>query len=293
MKQEKPVIANKIIVCILTPETENDNNLFEQLKNLIASNTIESRHLLSPDDTEAPGKEYTENNLLRYFIIPNAYVGGLKFDLKFAVNSTDETETVTEINYQKLFQFLNQLAVSVTETAITTVLYASEDSILSASGNYRKLQEKEAVLKTEFHDYLSGVLRDTLFEKAVNEVDEDGNPDPNRIFEISMDVINTKFFQHPELNLSGNMGEQQQFEKVKESCSSFVNTLIRHSCKSVNVLEICESEVFDISVDAESLSKISPESVQQISFDINLRNYQISKMDTEAGNVDCIIPANG
>lgn len=234
------------------------------------------------------GKEYAENDLLRYFMIPNAYANGLRFNMKFSVNPNDEKEMVSEINYQKLIQFFTQLAVSVTETTITTALYESEKSITSGMEHYRSLKEKEMMLKTDFHEYLSKILRDEFYRRAINEVDEDGYVDHNRIFEIAMDVINTKFFEHPELRLL----ENESFTEVKESCSSFVQTLIEHSCKRINVLETHEAEVLDVSVDSETLSKIAPEQIQQVTFEVGLRNYQISKMDTENGTVDCIIPAN-
>ncbi len=234
------------------------------------------------------GREYAENDLLRYFMIPNAYANGLRFTMKFSVNPNEEKEMVSEINYQKLIQFFTQLAVSVTETVITTALYESEKSISSDMGHYRELKEKEAKLKTDFHEYLSKVLRDEFYRRALNEVDEEGCIDHNRIFEIAMDVINAKFFEHPELHLYND----ESFTDIKESCSSFVQTLIERSCRRVNVLETRETEVLDVAIDSETLSKVTPEQIQQVSFDVGLRNYQISKMDTENGAVDCIIPAN-
>jgi len=234
------------------------------------------------------GKEYAENALLRYFMIPNAYAGGLQFNMKFAVNPVEEKETVSEINYHKLMQFFTQLAVSVTETAITTALYESERSIESGIENYRKLKEKEAVLKTDFREYLSKTLRDEFYRQAINDVDKEGYVDHNRIFEIAMEVINAKFFEHPELKLRKN----EAFSDVKEACSSFVQTLIERSCKRINVLETRETEILDVSIDSETLSKIAPEQIQHVTFEVGLRNYQISKMDTENGTIDCIIPAN-
>ncbi|MDR1370673.1 MAG: hypothetical protein LBJ72_11215 [Dysgonamonadaceae bacterium] len=236
------------------------------------------------------GKQYAENDLLRYFMIPNASASGMTFNLKFAVNPVQETETVSEINYQKLLEFFTQLSVSVTETVITTALYASEESVLKNPNSYRKLKNREQVLRTAFQDYLSGVLRDELVKKGINEVDTNGNIDHNRIFEIAMEVINRKFFEHPELNLQADGDEH--LNEIRESCSSFVDTLVVQLCRRVNVLETRQEEMLDISVDTETLSKTAPENLQQISFDVNLRNYQISRMDTENGSRDCIIPAN-
>jgi hypothetical protein len=236
------------------------------------------------------GKEYAENDLLRYFMIPNACANGLTFNLKFAVNPSVETETVSGINYQRLIQFFSQLSVSVAETTITTTLFSSEGSIVSGLGNYRKIKEKEQALKTGFHDYLSGILREELIKKAINEVDDEGYPDHTRIFEVAMDVINRKFFEHPELDFGKN-GEDM-LNEIKETCSSFVSTLIEHSCKRMNVKETHEHETLDIAVDAESLSKVASEQIQQVCFTVNLRNYQVSKIDTENGSRDCVIPAN-
>ncbi len=233
------------------------------------------------------GREYAENDLLRYFMIPNAYAGGLRFNMKFAVNPSDEKETVSEINYQKLIRFFTQLAASVSETVITTALYESEKSVTSDMEHYHGLKEKEAMLKTDFHKYLSKILRDEFYRLAISEVDKDGCIDHNRIFEIAMNVINEKFFKHPELHLSQN----ESFTDVEESCSSFVQTLVEHSCKRINVIETSEMEVLDVAIDSETLSKIAPEQIQQVTFEVGLRNYQISKMDTENGAVDCIIPA--
>jgi hypothetical protein len=236
------------------------------------------------------GREYAENDLLRYFMIPNASAGNMAFNMKFVVNPAGEKETVSEINYSKLIQFFSLLAVSVTETAITTALYASEGSIVKGDGNFRKLKDREQVLKTDFHDYLSGILRDELLKKAVNEVDNEGNPDHNRIFEIVMDVVRSRFLEHPELNLRAN--SEESFNEISESCTSFIGTLVERSCKKANFLETREEETLDIVVDAETLSKTEPENIQQVAFNVNLRNYQIGVMDTENGSRNCIIPAN-
>lgn len=236
------------------------------------------------------GKEYTENDLLRYFMIPNAFANGLTFNLKFAVKSTDEIESVKGIDYQKLYQFFSQLAVSVAETTITSALYTAEGSIVKGLRNYQKLKDKEAILRNEYHDYLSKLLRKAFIEKAINEIDSDGNPDHNKIAEIAMEVIDQKFFNHPELQLE-NIGIEY-FNDIKNACSSFVNTLIEHSCKHINVLETRESEILDIIIDEKSLVDIPPENIQQISFNVNLRNYQISKTDSLEGSVNCIIPVD-
>jgi hypothetical protein len=265
-------------------------NIMAKLRNIVGCilNEFTQAQHLANNYAARLGKEYAENDMLRYFMIPNAYAGSLQFNMKFAVNPVEEKETVLEINYQKLTQFFTQLAVSVTETVITTALYESEKSISSGMENYRKLKEKEAILKTDFHEYLSKTLRDEFCRRAINEVDGEGYVDHNRIFEIAMEVINAKFFEHPELQLCKN----ESFQDIKESCSSFVQTLIERSCKRINVLEVRETEVLDVSIDSETLSKIAPGQVQQVKFVVGLRNYQISKMDTENGAVDCIIPAN-
>jgi hypothetical protein len=264
-----------------------------KLRNLVSCilNEFTQAQHLANNYAARIGKEYAENDLLRYFMIPNAFASGLTFNLKFAVHPSVETESVSGINYQRLIQFFSQLSVSVAETAITTALFSSEGSLVSGLGNYRKIKEKEQALKTGFHDHLAGRLREALIEKAINEVDEEGYPDHTRIFEIAMDVISRRFFAHPELDFSENGAEA--LNEIKETCSTFVSTLIEHSCKRVNVKETHEHETLDIAVDAESLSKVAPEQIQQVCFTVGLRNYQVSKMDTENGSRDCIIPANG
>jgi hypothetical protein len=237
------------------------------------------------------GREYAENDLLRYFMIPNACAGNLAFSLKFVVNPSEEKETVLEINYSRLIQFFSQLAVSVTETAITTVLYASEGGIVDGTAGRRKLKEKEEELKTDFHEYLSTVLREELVRKAIDEVDADGIPDHNRIFEIAMDVVRRKFLEHSELHLRAE--GQESFDEIGESCSSFIGTLIERSCKRMSFLESRQEDVLDVAIDSKTLSETAPENIHQLTFNVNLRNYQISKVDTENGCRDCIIPANG
>ncbi|MDR0711527.1 MAG: hypothetical protein LBF67_04170 [Prevotellaceae bacterium] len=260
-----------------------------KLRNIIGcilNEFTEAQHLAN-NHAARLGKEYAENDLLRYFMIPNAYAGGLQFHLKFAVNPSEETETVTEVNYRRLIQFFTQLSVSVAETAITTTLYASERSIVVGMEQYRKLKEREQALKTDFHEYLAKILREELIRKAINEVDNEGYPDHNRIFEIAMETINDRFFEHLELRLSDN----KSFVDVKESCSSFVATLIEHSCKRMNVLETREAEILEIAIDTGTLANITPEQLQEVTFEVNLRNFQISRMETENGVMDCIIPA--
>ncbi|MDR2814508.1 MAG: hypothetical protein LBB79_07655 [Prevotellaceae bacterium] len=261
-----------------------------KLRNIVGcilSEFTEAQHLANNYSARL-GREYAENDLLRYFMIPNACAGGLRFNLKFAVNPSSEVETVTEVNYQKLIQFFTQLSVSITETAITTTLYESSKSIITDVERYRKLKEKEQALRTDFHEYLSKILREALIKKAIGEVDKDGYVDHNRIFEIAMEVINAHFFEHPELQLS----EADSFIDVKESCSSFVETLIEHSCKRINVLETHETEALDVAIDSGTLSKVAPEQIQQVAFEVNLRSFHISRMETENGTMDCIIPAS-
>lgn len=237
------------------------------------------------------GREYAENDLLRYFMIPNAYADALTFSLKFAVESANQTETVKEINYHKLMLFFSQLAISVSETTITTALYAADGFAAKDKESYRRFKEKEKTMRNDFREFLSKKLRVAFLKKGINEIDEDGFIACEKIFEIAMEVINEEFFSHPELDFSAKRN-QEISEEIKESCSSYVETLIQHSCKEVNLLEEKESEIMDIVLDSASLSKVSPESIQQIDFKINLRNYQISPSETDGEVVDCIIPAS-
>lgn len=263
-----------------------------KLRNIVGcilTEFTEAQHLANHHAARL-GRQYAENDLLRYFMIPNAWVGGMTFQLKFAVNPAQEVETVSEINYGKLTDFFTQTAVSVTETVIATALCASGESVMKHPDSYRKLKDREKVLRTAFRDYLSGALREELIKKGIKEVDKDGNIDHSRIFEIAMEVVGSKFFEHPELHLH-DAGEEM-LNDVRESCSSFVDTLIRELCGRINVLETRREELLDISVDTEALSKTAPEHLQQIRFDVSLRNYQISGVETENGFRECILPVN-
>ncbi len=237
------------------------------------------------------GKEYAENDMLRYFMIPNACADELNFELKFAVQQSGKTERVREVNYTRLIQFFNQLAVSVAETVIATAIHTADGFVVKDAGSYRKLKEKEQQLKSDFREFLSKRLKAAFLKKGMNEIDEDGFVFFPKIFEIAMDVIEQDFFLHKELHITAYASKEFS-EKIKDACSAFVETLIEHSCKDINLKENREEEIFDFVVDAESLSKIPPENIQKINFKVNLRNYQISPSENNGEVVDCIIPAS-
>ena len=88
-----------------------------KLRNIIGcilSEFTQAQHLAN-NYAARLGKQYAENDLLRYFMIPNACVGGMTFNLKFAVNPSDKGETVTEISYQKLMAFFTSSSRSKPE----------------------------------------------------------------------------------------------------------------------------------------------------------------------------------
>lgn len=237
------------------------------------------------------GKEYVEDDMLRFFTIPNANADELSFELKFGVLQSDKTEEVNEINYSKLMQFFSQLAVAVAETVITTAIYTVDGFVAKDKKSFLKIKEKEQQLKNNFRDFLTKRLRAAFLKKGINQIDADGYIYFPKIFEIAMEVVQQEFFSHEELNIDRN--ETKEFsENMKEMCSQYVETLIEHSCKDVCLLEIRNEEIFDIVIDSESLSKISPENIQKINFKVNLRNYKISPTENNGEVIDYIIPAS-
>jgi hypothetical protein len=264
-----------------------------RLKNIVGSILNEFTQAQHTANTYAAGlgKEYAENEMLRYFMIPNASVDELSFDLKFAFAQTGKTEEVSTIDYSKLMQFFSQLAISVAETVITTAIYAAEGFVAKDKDSYRRIKEKEQQLKNDFRDFLTKRLRSAFIKKGVNEIDEDGYVYFPKIFEIAMEVIQQEFFSHDELNLDGD-GSREFSDNIKKACSQYVETLIEHSSKEVCVLEVKKEEVFDIIIDAGSLAEIRPENIQKINFKVNLRNYQISPTENNGEVIDSIIPAS-
>ncbi|MDR2009323.1 MAG: hypothetical protein LBQ22_02435 [Bacteroidales bacterium] len=264
-----------------------------RLKNIVGSilNEFTQAQHMANSYAARLGKEYAENDLLRYFMIPNACADELSFELKFAVQQSGQTEQLNEINYSKLMQFFNQLSVSIAETVITTAIYTVDGFVAKDPNNYRKIKEKEQQLKNDFREFLTKRLKAAFLKKGINEVDDDGYLYFPKIFEIAMEVIEQEFFSHKELNFSENNSKEFS-DKVKEACGSFVETLIEHSCKDVNLKEIKEEEIFDIIIDAESLSKIQAENIQKINFKVNLRNYQVSPTENNGEVIDYIIPAS-
>lgn len=236
------------------------------------------------------GKEYAENDMLRYFMIPNAAADELDFELKFAVQPSEAPEQTSEVNYPKLVQFFNQLAVSIAETVITTAIYTGENFAGKDTTGYRRLKEKEQQLKGSFRDFLSKKLKVALLKKGTNELDEEGYLYFPAIFEIAMEVIESNFFSHRELKISSNL-IREFADKVRQACSTYVETLVEHNCKDVCFKEEYEEEVLDIVLDSESLSEISPEKIHKLNFRVNLRNYQISTTENDGEITDCIIPA--
>lgn len=238
------------------------------------------------------GREYAQNDMLRYFSIPNAAAGELDFELRFAVKQSDQIEEISEVNYPRLMQFFQQLSISIAETAITTAIYTADHFVIRDAAGYRRLKEKEQKLRGDFRDFLARKLKEAFVAKGSNEIDKDGCLYHPRITEIAMEVIEKEFFLHRELKLNaGSSGELR--EKVREACGSFVETLVEHSCRDMNMMETRHEEALNVILDSETLSEITPENIQKVRFKVNLRNYRISQIEQDGESKECIIPAEG
>lgn len=236
------------------------------------------------------GREYAQNDMLRYFMIPNACADEFDFELKFAVKPSSEPKEVAEANYSKLVQFFNQLAISVAETVITTAIYAGENFAAKDVDSYRLLKEKEKQLKGSFREFLSKKLKTVFLQKGIGQLDKDGYLYFPAIFEQAMEVIEYNFFSHKELNMSSSL-EGYFADNVRQACSKYVETLVEHSCTDICFNELREQDVLDLVIDTESLSEIPPEKIHKINFRVNQRNYQISSTEIDGEVTDHIIPA--
>lgn len=263
-----------------------------RIKNIVGSILREFTHAQHQANMYAArlGKEYAEDDMLRYFMIPNAAADELDFELKFVVHPSESPELTNEVNYPKLVQFFNQLAVSLAETVITTAIYTGENFAGRDAAGYRGLKEKEQQLKGSFRDYLSRKLKSVLLKKGMNELDKEGYLYFPAIFEMVMEVVESDFFSHRELEISSTL-TRELADKVRQACSAYIETLVEQNCKDVCFKEKQEEEVLDIVLDTESLSEISPEKIHKINFKVNLRNHQVSSIESNGEITDIIIPA--
>lgn len=263
-----------------------------QIKNIVGSILREFTQAQHQANIYASqlGQEYAQNDMLRYFMIPNACVDGLDFELKFAVRPSAEPQQIEEVNYPKLVQFFGQLAISVAETVITTAIYAGEHFAATDAEGYRLLKDKERQLKGGFRGFLSKKLKAVLLEKGVGQLDKDGYLYFPSIFEQVMQVVELDFFSHRELNISSSL-TRESADHIRQACSRYVETLIEHSCTDICFVERREQEVIDMVIDTESLADIPAEKSHKINFRINLRNYQINNTEVDGQVVQNIIPA--
>lgn len=236
------------------------------------------------------GKKYAENDMLRYFLIPNAYVDELDFELKFAVKSLENLEQRVEVDYPRLVRFFDQLAVSIAETAISTAISTSEDYSVKDTTGIRLLKEKEPQLKGDFREFLSEKLKAAFLKKGINELDENGFLRFTAIFEQAMEVIERDFFSHHELRISSNLSREFA-EKIRQACSMYIEILVKQKCKDVCFKVAREEEVLNIVFDTEALSEIPPDKIHKVNFRVNLRNYQIGATESDGEIKDNIIPA--
>lgn len=217
-------------------------------------------------------REYGQHGKIKDFQLPNAVLGDLEFELRYAVKGEGDIRYEYEVDYVKLKRFYQGISEQLAKISVTSVVSTVSQASIGVDDDYdsyHQFMKKEEVLKHEFCAFLSRKFLGALTERTVEIIAADGNVNSDILLEVVMEVVRSEFLQHADLDelFKGKSGEvlrTEAGENLKYSLSGLVEKLLndfncvrKHSFPSVEVI-----------VTADELKKLPEEAVQCIKFRI-------------------------
>ena len=218
------------------------------------------------------GREYGQEGRIREFQLPNAIIGDLEFELKYAVKGEGEQQEVYDIDYPKLHRFFKEFSAQLAKISVTSIVSSVSAASIGAEDGYEHFHQfmrKEETLKREFCAFLSRKIKGMLTERTAEIIPDGRQPDEDVLLKSVDDVVRTEFLQHPDLEelFSGKAGENLKAE-AEENLKHALKGLMG---KLLNDFDCVRKHVYpsiEVEVTAEELKKLPEEAVQCIRFKI-------------------------
>lgn len=220
-------------------------------------------------------REYGKHGRIKDFQLPNAVIGDLEFELKYAVKGEGKERDGYETDYPQLRRFFRDISGQFAKIVITSIVSTVSGAFIGVDDgyeNFQKFMKKEETLKNEFCAFLSRKIQGTLTERTGEIITLDGQIDNEMLLVFVMETVRSEFLEHPDLEelFSGKSGDDLKAEtedNLKYSLGGLMNKLAsdfncvrKHSYPSV-----------DIILTADSLQKLPDEAIQCIRFRVTQR----------------------
>lgn len=221
------------------------------------------------------GREYGQNGKIRDFQLPNAVIGDLEFELKYAVKGEGEEREEFEIDYPGLRRFFKEISGQLAKISVTSVVSTVSGASIGTDDGYEKFHDfmkKEETLKHEFCAFLSRKIYSGLTERAIDIISSDGNIDEEMLLGIVVEVVRSEFLQHAELEelFSGKEGDGLRIE-AEDNLKHALGGLMGKLLNDFNCVRKHVYPSIDVMVTADELQKLPEEAVQCIRFRIAQR----------------------
>ena len=231
------------------------------------------------------GPDYGGGGKNKDFQLPNAVIGDLEFELKYAVKGEGEEREEYEIDYPQLRRFFRDISEQLAKISVTSVVSTVSGASIGSGDGYEKFHEfmkKEEVLKREFCAFLSRKINGTLTERAAELVGRDGTPHRDVLLKAVAETVRSEFLTHPDLDelFAGRSGEGLRAE-AEEDLKYTLDSLLSKLLGDFNCVRKHNIPSVDIEVNADELQKLPEEAIQSIRFRVSQGDMAATKLTGE------------
>lgn len=223
----------------------------------------------------ALGKEYGQHGKIKDFQLPNAVIGDLEFELRYAVKGEGKVREEYEIDYPRIRRFFKEISGQLAKMVVTSVVSTVSSASIGADDGYERFHDfmkKEDILKHEFCAFLGRKICGTLTERVAELITTDGTLDEGVLAGIVTDVARSEFLQHPDLS---GLFEQKSGDSLRGEAESnlkfSLESLMVKLLDDFNGTRKRSYPSVDVIVVADELQKLPEEAIHSIRFRITQR----------------------
>lgn len=217
-------------------------------------------------------REYGQYGKIKDFQLPNAVIGDLEFELRYAVKGEGDMRYEYEVDYVKLKRFYQGVSEQLSKISVTSVVSTVSQASIGVDDGYdsfHQFMKKEETLKREFCAFLGRKLFSALTERTTEIIATDGNVNSDILLEVVVEVVRSELLLHADLDelFSGKSGEELRIEaeeNLRYSLSGLMNKLL----SDFNCVRKHSFPAVEVMVTADELQKLPEEAIQCIKFRI-------------------------
>jgi hypothetical protein len=224
-------------------------------------------------------QEYRKNGKTKDFQLPNATIGDIELDIKYAIRNTNINEEQYEVDYLKLKMFFKEISSQLAKVIITSVISSVRSSEIPSNMQKKKfseLMENEKKLRQEFASFLGRKIQVALFGKQGDLVQENGELNTKGILDTITDVAKEEFLMHRDLDylFEGDGGDKLR-EAAAEGIRQVSEGLIEMEADDFNVSRKKVYPSLDIIVAVDELQKLPEDTIHSIRFKVIPKYYSL------------------